>query len=226
MRAWQILEADGRRTQVWRTPGEVVPAHLAMRPEQLPDIYRKARGLHLGVHPEQPNLALVAALRAGGTVVSIEPFREASRRLSTAEVEALLRAGDIFSPNVAEAESLVGSGDPAYLLEQLLAAGATTVALRMGAEGSLLRRAGSGTTWHIPAVPVPVVDSVGAGNAYCGALLVGWVESGNLALAGMYASVAASFLVEQHGLPPPRSTLRAEARARLELIRERVTGDG
>ena len=60
-----------------------------------------------------------------------------------------------------------------------------------------------------------VVDPVGAGNAYCGALLVGWLEKGDLRLAGMYAAVAASFLVEQYGLPAPRSDLRAQARQRL-----------
>jgi sugar/nucleoside kinase (ribokinase family) len=71
---------------------------------------------------------------------------------------------------------------------------------------------------HIAAVPVPVVDPVGAGNAYCGGFLVGWLETGNLRLAGRYASVAASFLVEQYGLPRPRPDIRAEAAERLATL--------
>lgn len=222
LRAWQIVEADGRRTQLWRTRGDAIPRHLALRMAQVPAHYRRARGFHFGVHPEQPNLALVAALHAQGIVVSIEPFREANRVLADVELAALLQAADIFSPNLAEAESLVGSGEPGEVVARLVEAGARIVALRMGAEGSLLRHAGARKSWHVPAVPVPVVDPVGAGNAYCGALLVGWVETHDLGQAGLYASVAASFLVEQHGLPAPRLTLRAEAEARLAELEGKV----
>ena len=104
------------------------------------------------------------------------------------------------------------------LVERLAAAGAPIVALRMGAAGSLVYAAATGTLHHIPAVPVTVVDQVGAGNAYCGGFLVGWLETGDLRLAGKYASVAASFLVEQFGLPEPRPDLQAEAAARLAAL--------
>jgi len=45
---------------------------------------------------------------------------------------------DIFSPNAAEAESIVGPGQPQELAERLLQLGAQLVALRMGEEGVLL----------------------------------------------------------------------------------------
>jgi sugar/nucleoside kinase (ribokinase family) len=89
----------------------------------------------------------------------------------------------------------------------------------MGAEGSLLYRPAGGECWHVGAVPVAVVDPVGAGNAYCGALLVGWLEHGDLAVAGQYATVAASFLVEQYGLPQPSPRLRQQAAERLALAK-------
>lgn len=215
LRAWQIIEEDGRRTQVWRTQGEAIPAHLALRPDQVPDTYWSARGFHFGVHPEAPNLPIMQALRERGIVVSIEPFREASRPLSDAELRTLVSACEIFSPNIVEAKSLVGEGDPMALIRRLTDAGAAIVALRMGAEGSLVHRAAACETWYIPSVNTQVVDPVGAGNAYCGALLVGWLETGDLRLAGMYATVAASFLVEQYGLPAPRPDLRQEAAQRL-----------
>ena len=218
LRAWQILEEDGTRTQVWRTRGSVIPAHLAFAPDLIPPAYWGARGFHFGIHPEHPNLAVMQALRAHGIVVSVEPFRPAARRLSDEELGTLLGSCDIFSPNVEEAHSLVGDGDPEELVARLAAAGAPLVALRMGAEGSLVYAAAQGTIQHIPAVAVTVVDQVGAGNAYCGGFLVGWLETGDLRLAGQYASVAASFLVEQYGLPRPRPGLQAEAAARLAAI--------
>ncbi len=218
LRAWQILEEDGRRTQVWRTRSESLAAQLRFRPQQIPPAYRQAKGCHLGVHPEQPNLALVTALRRQGAAISIEPFRPAARPLHAQELAALLTACDLFSPNVEEASSLVGEGDPQTLVRRLGDAGASIVALRMGGEGSLLYRTRTQELQHIPVVPVPLVDPVGAGNAYCGGLLVGWLESGDLRQAGRCAAVAASFLVEQYGLPAPRSDLRQEAQARLAAL--------
>jgi len=218
LRAWQLLEQDGRRTQVWRTQGEAIRRHLSLQIEQIPVSYLHARGFHFGVHPEQPNLALVRALRAHGLVVGVEPFRDADHPLADAQVRALVSAGDLFSPTIGEVASLVGTGEPFQLVQRMADAGAGIVALRMGADGSLVHRAGAKETWHIPAVATTVVDPVGAGNAYCGALLVGWVETGDLRMAGMYAAVAASFLVEQVGLPAPRHELRDAAQRRLAAL--------
>lgn len=215
LRAWQIIEEDGRRTQVMRSQGATIPTHLALRPEQVPAAYWSAHGFHFGVHPESPNLRIMQALQSHGITVSVEPFREASRPLTDAELRELLTSCEIFSPNLVETETLVGCGEPKALIGRLTDAGASIVALRMGADGSLVHHAATGETHHIPAVKTNVIDPVGAGNAYCGALLVGWLETGDLRLAGMYAAVAASFLVEQYGLPAPHPGLRDRATQRL-----------
>lgn len=222
LRAWQILEADGRRTQVWRIPGPAIGAQLGRRLEYLPDSYRQARGFHLGVHPEDPDLDFIKTLRQTGAVVSIEPFRPAARPLGEAELRALLAAGQIFSPNEEEAASLVGPGEPLELVRRLAEAGAEVVTLRQGERGATVHRADTGETWHIPAFATPVIDPTGAGNAFCGAFLVGWVQTGDLLLAGLYGAVAASFLVEQVGLPV--ETRRGEeARRRLAVLQAGAT---
>lgn len=218
LRAWQILEEDGRRTQVWRTPAHLISAQLALTPERVPPAYWAARGFHYGIHPERPNLAIAQALRARGMAVSIEPFRATQRPLSDGELSTLLAHCDIFSPNVAEARSLVGDGDPQTLVQRLGAAGADLVALRMGDDGSLIYRSRTQEMQHVAAVPVTVVDGVGAGNAYCGAFLVGWLETGDLRRAGHYAAVAAGFMLEQFGLPAWRADLQAEAQNRLARL--------
>ena len=41
LRAWQIIEEDGRRTQVWRTQGATIPTHLALKPEQVAEGYAR-----------------------------------------------------------------------------------------------------------------------------------------------------------------------------------------
>lgn len=216
-RAWQVLEEDGRRTQVWRIPGPAIGAQLGRRWDVLPQSYRTARGYHLGIHPEEPDFEFISALRQAGAVVSIEPFRAAQRPLTGREVEALVSAGQIFSPNLAEARSLVGDGSPPELARRLAGAGAQVVTLREGADGALVYRADTGEMWQIPPLQTRIIDPTGAGNAFCGGFLAGWVQTGSLATAGVYGSVVASFLVEQVGLPPT-SAPAAEVERRRQFV--------
>lgn len=221
-RAWQVLEENGRRTQVWRVSGAAISAQLTRKLDYLPPSYRRARGFHLGVHPLEADLSFIAELRQLGGVVSIEPFKPAERLPNTEELRELLEAAPIFSPNIEEAVSLLGCGEPRVLLKGLLANGAEIVALRMGAQGALVARRGERVVHHIPPVPVQVIDPVGAGNAFCGGFLVGWVESSDLRTAGLYGCVAASFAVEQVGVPVVTEEVRAEARKRLAALQDHV----
>lgn len=215
LRAWQITEWDGRRVQVWRSTEAAVAAQLPLRFERIPAVYLGARGFWYGVHPDRPNLDAARRLRACGMTVGIEVFRHADRPLSDAQLRALASAAHILSPNLWEAETMLGAAPPDEQVRRLNDAGAAVVALRMGADGTLLRRADTGETVHVPPYPATVVDATGAGNAFGGGLLVGWVESGDLRTAGRYGAVAAGFLVEQVGLPPVGPDYRAEAQRRL-----------
>lgn len=225
-RAWQMLEADDRRTQVWRVSGPAISAQLGRSLEKLPPAYRLARGFHLGVHPEEPDLDFIKALRKQGAIVSVEPFRASNRRLTEIELQLLLSAGQIFSPNEQEAQSLVGPGAPLDLIWRLTKAGAEIVALRQGESGAIVHRVDTGEMWSIPAVETSVIDPTGAGNAFCGGFLAGWVKTGDLRLAGLYGTVAASFLVEQVGLPGGDETARQwrgeAAKRRLEVLQAKV----
>ena len=225
LRAWQHLGADGSRRHAWQVPPEVVAAQLARSAAALPVAYQQARGWHLGVHPEEPPLAFLKALRALGGRVSVETFRAAQQRPDPDALHALLAATDVFSPNLAAAQSLVGPGTSEEVAERLLAAGAPLVALRLGARGSLVAERGSARLVRIPALPVRVVDPVGAGNAYCGGFLTGWVETGDVVEAGLRGAVAASFLLEQYGLPAARVSGQA-VRERWQALRARVGPGG
>lgn len=222
LRARQPFDAAGQRGHEWLTPGSAVGAQLARSASALPASYRAPRGWHLGLHPDEPDLGFLADLRALGGTLSVEPFRPARERPAPAALRALLSAADIFSPNRADAESLVGSGQPLALVERLAEAGAAVVALRLGAEGSLVYARAAGQPARIPALLVPVVDRVGAGNAYCGGFLTGWVETGDVVEAGLRGAVAASFLLEQVGLPAVTPGWRDGALQRRAALRNAV----
>ena len=221
-RAWQITESDGARTQVWRTPAAETTAQLRRSFDQLPDAYRAARAVHFGLHPEAPDLKFAADMRRAGSLVSISTFKPADQRPRPEALRQLINAADIFSPNIAEAESLVGQHPPRGLARKLVEAGesaAKLIALRMGEHGSLIAEGQTGQAIRVPAIPVnTVVNVVGAGDAYCGGFVAGWIESHSIATAGLYGAVAASFVLEQVGRPAVTDELRAEARRRLATL--------
>jgi ribokinase len=74
------------------------------------------------------------------------------------------------------------------------------LALRRGAAGADVWDLEQGRGVFVPAVQTEVVDVVGAGNAFCGALVARLADG--LDEAACHASAAASYLIEQVGLPP------------------------
>jgi sugar/nucleoside kinase (ribokinase family) len=222
LRARQQLDQAGRRRHAWLVPEAAISAQLQRTVAQLPAGYRRARGWHLGVHPDDPDWDFLAGLKALGGLVSLETFRPTAQPLAPAALRRLLQAADIFSPNALSAESLVGSGEAEAMASRLLAAGAGVLALRLGARGSLVAEARTGWAAWIPALPVTVVDAVGAGNAYCGAFITGWAESGDLVESGLRGAAAASIIIEHYGVPVVTPEIQQEAALRLETLRSRT----
>lgn len=192
-RAWQVFEEWGRRTQVWRgrdDPCDELYNMLRPRYDTMPPAFQRSSNYHLGIHPLHPPMRLLAALRAAahsnGGVLSVEPYTAAEEPATPQQVVQLLSACDIFSPNEAEAESLVGPGPPEELAARLLAlspaGGADVVVVRCGPEGVLAARRetdGRVTTYQVPAVAdTHVVDVTGCGNAFCGGFLAALYRNG------------------------------------------------
>ena len=77
------------------------------------------------------------------------------------------------------------------------------VVVRCGEYGSLTISPSlpSGSLWLPAFHSTSVVDATGAGNAFLGGFVAGWIKTGDVREASMYGAVAASFVVEQVGLP-------------------------
>jgi sugar/nucleoside kinase (ribokinase family) len=221
-RAWQVMEEDGRRTEIWRIPSEAVKASLNCPWMRIPAALQKAEAYHMCLMPLKPAFTFLDDVHTFGSMVSAETSELASRHVTEQELKAFLAHLDVFSPNLSEAESLLGPAAPRDLIRQLIDAGAACVALRMGAEGALLAEARTRQLVYVPAVPTTVIDPIGAGNAFCGGFLVGWRETGDLQTAGLYGAVSASFLVEQIGQPSFSQDICKEAGRRLGQHRSRL----
>lgn len=199
-RAWQVLEFDGRRTQVWRVPLPTLGVQLARSWDLLPESYQTATDFHWGIHPDDArSLTFAQELKAKGRRVSLEPFKPSDRPLTDDELTAILSACTVFSPNMLEAQRITGRDAYRDVLARFKDQGAHILAVRRGAQGADVwdLRAGHGV--RVPAVPTEAVDVVGAGNAFCGALLA-QLDAG-LDVAACHGVAAASYMIEQVGLP-------------------------
>jgi sugar/nucleoside kinase (ribokinase family) len=172
---------------------------------------------------ELGSLAFARALIEKGRRVSLEPFKPPDQPLDDEAIRAMLSACQVFSPNWIEAVRLVQSDDTVTILDRLHALGGHTLALRRGADGADVWNLDAGRGVHVSAVQTEAVDVVGAGNAFCGALVARLDEG--IESAACHASAAASYMIEQVGmpaaLPDPADYARRldEVRAGLREIR-------
>lgn len=217
-RAWQVLEEDGRRTQIPRVSPDEWFGQLVRIPVAQP-IPSSLRALHFLGRGDEPEEKFVKALTTAGVFLSAEPIVDED---STAEERDALKRClpdfTLFSPDEQGATLLVGERPVKDQLRALAQLGPRVVALRQGKGGALIYERESDEFWQVPAAAAQVVDVTGAGNAFCGGLLVGWLETEDIRKAAAQASVSAAFAIEQIGPPYIDETVMEAARERSDEV--------
>lgn len=105
--------------------------------------------------------------------------------------EALLREADLL---------IVNEGEAAFYGD-VLHTGDGHVAVTLGGEGAILYRAGEEVA-RVAAFDVPVVDTTGAGDTFCGALVTALAEGQSANDALLFASAAGALAVTRPGAQP------------------------
>ncbi|WIM95316.1 PfkB family carbohydrate kinase [Actinoplanes oblitus] len=132
--------------------------------------------LHAGSRPA--GLAALAAARDHGLTVSVDAASAAPLRDAGPEVFlAWVRDADLLLCNADEADVLAGEGSAVEQARRLTAHVRNAVVKR-GAGGAVWA-ARDGASWSAPAVPVPVKDPTGAGDAFAAGLLASWLAGGS-----------------------------------------------
>ncbi len=198
LRAWQVFEADGTRHEVFRVDTQWLERSVPA-PEDWPAAFQDVQGVHLHCAPwEVPRWATFLRARGVSTLLW-EPWDTFCIAQNREQFADYLKWVDVVSPNLSEGRMLTGQQTAQEVMNALLEMGAKMVALRMGAQGSLVGKQGEAPI-TIPAISPPrIVDVTGAGNAYCGGFLVGWVRRCDLRWAGYLGAVSASIALEQFG---------------------------
>ncbi|MFC8005146.1 5-dehydro-2-deoxygluconokinase [Streptomyces olivaceus] len=187
--------------------------------------YRRPKAPDLEIHPEELDLDAIRAASIfwmTGTGLSEEPSRTATlaalahRAKSGTTVFDLdwrpmfwadpdqarphyaeaLRHATVAVGNVAECEVATGVREPRACAEALLAAGVELAVVKQGPKGVLaLHR--DGRSAEMPPVPVDVVNGLGAGDAFGGALSHGLLAGWELEQIMRYANAAGALVASR-----------------------------
>jgi len=159
--------------------------------------------------------ALEARARARHTVLDLDyrPMFWESQELAREQVAALLPYVTVAVGNREECETAVGESEPDRAADALLERGVELAIVKQGPKGVLARTADERV--QAPPFPVDVVNGLGAGDAFGGALchglLSGWPLERILRFANVAGAIVASRLECSSAMPT-----EDEVRARLE----------
>jgi ribokinase len=154
--------------------------------------------------PTEAAIAAMAAARAAGAISILNP---APARPLPDHGLAMI---DVLTPNETELRVLAGrrtndgAGDPIDDARMLVRRGVGAVVLTRGAEGALIIQADGELA--LPALPVDVIDTTGAGDAFNGALAVGLTMGMTLTDAVRIAIVAGALACTRRGVVPALPT--------------------
>ncbi|GGS93869.1 5-dehydro-2-deoxygluconokinase [Nonomuraea spiralis] len=177
------------------------PPDLRITPDLLDLDAVRAAGLFwfslTGLSKEPSRSAHAAALAArtsGWTVFDLD-YRAAlweSREAARAAVREALPHANVAVGNLEEVETAVGVRDPAAAARALLDAGAEVAIVKMGPAGVLARTA----TESVVAEPVEVkvVNGIGAGDAFGGAVCLGLLRGWPLERTIRFANAAGALV--------------------------------
>lgn len=169
-------------------------ANGRLRPEQLPPLAGVAwLALQLEIPLDTVLAAALAAKSAGARVM----LNAAPARALPAE---LLRQVDVLVVNEGELRTLAGPGEPRGRLRHVQTLGPQTVVVTLGERGCL---ALSGEEWtQLPACPVEVRDTTGAGDTFVGVLVAALSRGEALVSALCWAVVGSALACTREGAQP------------------------
>jgi sugar/nucleoside kinase (ribokinase family) len=223
LKLWLLEEEGERKQQLPKLTSARIDEMDAAR-EPLPGRFPDARGFHIATSLPATQAEAVRAARAAlpGAVITLDIWTEAFFAIDAYRDPAFLAGVDAFLPSDKEVEALWGLADLAATMRRLAAQGPRIVAVKRGSDGALVLDRERDVLWSVPAWPATAVDTIGAGDAWCGGFLAGLVETGDALESGLRGAVSASFAIEGYGAGSCLDADPAEAQRRLAMLRPRA----
>ncbi|MCB8820524.1 carbohydrate kinase family protein [Microvirga rosea] len=191
------LVKDGERAFVSRRAG-------GSRPSTLRDALASPDVAHLHI-AEFATLKdipdAIAMARSFGLTVSLDPSWDDQLIRQNTDFFDICTGVDVFFPNVEEGKALTGESTDEAIVQRLREK-FPLVVLKRGEHGALA--CSGGTSLSAEALPVRVVDTTGAGDAFNAGFLHSWLQTRDLERSLSAGIKAGAFSVQSTGGAPPR----------------------
>jgi sugar/nucleoside kinase (ribokinase family) len=202
-----LIEPDGERfLVVWPPQGG---AHTLLRPDDLDqDLIRSAAWLHttgmcLRASPvREAVLRGMRLAREAGVTVSLDlnlriELWGYDDDIRETVAQAIALADIVFGSARDEIMPVAGGSGTLETALRLLSGGTKTIVARAGAEGVTMS-AGTATT-SLPAFSAPVVNLVGAGDAFDAGFIAGWLNGTGVEGALRWGNAVAALKIQRAG---------------------------
>jgi ribokinase len=134
-------------------------------------------------------------------------------RKGFAALESIVERTFVLMPNAGELELLTGIADYRKGAEAMLKKGVKVVAVKLGSKGCYVTDGKQ--SHHVEAFKVNVVDTTGAGDAFCAGFLYGLIKGKSLEECGRIGNLVASRCITKMGARPGLSALKDLAKNHL-----------
>ena len=223
---WLLHESDTDKQQVPKlscaTAEDMDEGRAA-----LPEEYYAARGFHIAPQTPQGSFGNLERLNdlPSRSLLTLDLLSDVYVDVKQYEDLNFLNRLTAFLPSQEEVNRIWKPRDlRAWMCETVQAYGCHLV-VKQGHRGSLLCEAPGARLLHVPAYPARVLDTTGAGDAYCGGFLAGLVAGQPLQECAAMGTVSASFVVEVRGALATARPSHEVRQERLETVLEGVVED-
>jgi len=187
-----------------------------IEPKDIPSEYLDARSIIIGPVLGEVDLELVQFIRdrskailfldPQGLVRIIGENRRVLHVCDKDEFRQIAELVDFLKPNEHESETITRERDPFRAIHEMRDMSRAVPIVTLAERGSILIK--DSRLYRIPPFPTKAIDSTGAGDVYAGAFVANFLNQRDVVEAAMFASAAASIMVEQVG---PEFKISAEA---------------
>jgi ribokinase len=175
--------------------------HLSPLPLDIPPDYHQAQAFLILAMALEAQEQLVAWLSQHTEALVVLDTQEDYVEGNEKRILSMLESVDIFLPSTAEVISLLGHDNWLAAAREFASLGPDIVVIKQGEDGSLVYDKRKQVWYEQKPIPVEVVDATGAGDAYCGGFLAGYLKYGkNLKVAVKTGAISASYAIASFGM--------------------------
>jgi len=213
-----IYDMSGNRTL------EVLGVAGKITKKDIPDECLNARYILLGPILQEIDFDLVSFLKETtnskifldpqGLVRKISPDKQIIYQSERENVRKIVSMVDFVKPNEHESVVITGANDPSVSAKTLVEWGSPVAIVTLAEKGSVVFDGEK--IVRIPAYKTFAIDPTGAGDVYAGAFIYEYAKAENVVSSCLFASAAASIMVEHSGPDFPMG--EKEIKQRLMLL--------